>query len=344
MCQEHSARSVRTTTRGQRIAPPPDLFDPIGEPAARATAAGGQRPPALRVFDKAGFVEAPREWSFLNQPATRASIERTAKSVGRIHQGSVTLGTGFLIAEDVVMTNRHVAEAFAIDIDGTLKIRVGWQPAIDFVGDLAPKISSSQATGAHNALYHSGPTECFRITSVLYADPEIDLALLKVEFKVSPKRRPPELLTPTPEGWHPPVPLKLAQEGPPAGRRRIYVIGFPNEDDTADFNERKNVFQHTYDVKRLQPGYLTRVLTHHSDRVEIGHDCSTLRGNSGSPIIDLERNVVVGLHVRGSREGDGQIAFNQGIGLWVLPEVTRKALDVVLNGVERPADLLTSAV
>ena len=128
------------------------------------------------------------------------------------------------------------------------------------------------------------------------------------------------------------APLRLLlTEGLPAGRRRIVVIGFPNQDDTAEFDERKDVFQHTFDVKRLQPGYLTRVLTHHADRVEVGHDCSTLRGNSGSPIIDLDTNQVIGVHVRGSREGAGQIAFNQGIGLWVVPEATRKALDTVLG-------------
>jgi glutamyl endopeptidase len=341
MCQEHSAKSSRTT-RSQRTAPPLDLFDPVGEHAARAMAEG-QRPPALRIFDKAGFVEAPREWNFLNERNTRARIELAAKSVGRIHHGSVTLGTGFLIANDVVMTNRHVAEAFAIDIDGTLKIRIGWEPAIDFIGDVVPRIMPSQEAGPHAELYHTGAAACFRITSVLYADPELDLALLRVEFEVSPKRRPPTPLAPTPVGWTRPEPLKLSTEGLPAGRRRIYVIGFPNQDDTADFNELKDVFQDTYDVKRLQPGYLTRVLTHHVDRVEIGHDCSTLRGNSGSPIIDLETNQVLGLHVRGSREGAGQIAFNQGIGLWVVPEATRNALYAVIRS-ERPADVLTSTV
>jgi glutamyl endopeptidase len=315
MCQEHLPKSSRTT-RAQRIAPPPDLFDPLGEHAARAAAAGGQRPPALRVYET-GFVEAPREWSFLNEENTRARIELAAKSVGRIHQGSVTLGTGFLIANDVVMTNRHVAEAFAINIDGTLKIRVAWEPFIDFIGDAVPRSASSQAKGAHDALFHSGRAACFRITSVLYADPELDLALLRVEFGASPTR---------------PAPLKLLlTEGLPAGRRRLFVIGFPNDDDTADFNERKDVFQHTYDVKRLQPGYLTRVLTHYADRIEIGHDCSTVRGNSGSPIIDLDTNQVFGLHVRGSREGVGQIAYNQGIGLWGLPGPTRTALDAVLT-------------
>ena len=109
------------------------------------------------------------------------------------------------------------------------------------------------------------------------------------------------------------------------GRRPLYVIGFPNQDDTADFAELKDVFQNTFDVKRVQPGYLTRVVMRHADRIEIGHDCSTLRGNSGSPIIDLETHEVLGLHMRGSREGAGQPAFNQGIGLWVLPEGPRGA-------------------
>ena len=153
MCQEHSAKSIRTS-RVQR-ATPSDLFDTDDERALRATA-GGQRPPALRVFDTAGLVEAPREWSLLNERSTRDRVQLAAKSVGRIHQGSVTLGTGFLVANDVVMTNRHVAESFTTNIDGILKVRVGWRPAIDFIGDHVPKMSPSQAKGAHAALFHTG--------------------------------------------------------------------------------------------------------------------------------------------------------------------------------------------
>jgi S1-C subfamily serine protease len=333
MCQEHSAKTSRTSARTQRTTPP-DLFAPVDDKTARASI-DAQRPPALRVFDADGFVEAPREWSVLNEPSTRARVELAAKSVGRIHQGSVTLGTGFLVAYDVVMTNRHVAESLSTNIDGTLKIRAGWEPAIDFIGDSVPKIASSLAKGEHGKLYHTGETRCFRIGSVLYADPELDIALLRIEFTVNPKRgESVQPLVPV-TGLKPPAPLTLASTGVPAGRRPVYVVGFPNHDDTADFSELKNVFHNTFDVKRLQPGHLTRVVMHHADRIEIGHDCSTLRGNSGSPIIDLETNEVLGIHVRGSREGEGQLAFNQGIGLWVLPNRTRNILTRALQ-IEMP--------
>ena len=73
--------------------------------------------------------------------AHRGEVEQAARSVGRIHQGPVTLGTGFIIGPNVIMTARHVAQSFGTDVDGVLKIRIGWTPAIDFLAEEPPPFS-----------------------------------------------------------------------------------------------------------------------------------------------------------------------------------------------------------
>ena len=45
----------------------------------------------------------------------------------------------------------------------------------------------------------------------------------------------------------------------------------------------------------------------------IEHDCSTLGGNSGSPVVDLETHQVIGLHF-GGRFG----VRNYAVPLWML--------------------------
>ena len=54
------------------------------------------------------------------------------------------------------------------------------------------------------------------------------------------------------------------------------------------------LFGDKYNVKRLAPGQVMRV----EDEL-LMHDCSTLGGNSGSPIVDLATGEVLGLHFSG---------------------------------------------
>ena len=63
-------------------------------------------------------------------------------------------------------------------------------------------------------------------------------------------------------------------------------------------------------VKRLQPG---RAVTYSAKFSALEHDCSTLGGNSGSPVVDLETHEVIGLHF-GGRYGVG----NYAVPLWML--------------------------
>jgi hypothetical protein len=388
MCTDRSANHTHAPATA-RAAARTLRFDLFGAGlSARPPISDAERPPALRVNHNK-FEIAEGEWAaLLNPSAVRGRIAPNLLAVGRIHQDRVTLGTGFLVSNDVVLTNRHVAESFTTNINGTRKIRPGWEPAIDFLAHLPPpaddapngagghghdgddlataartsatvadrpggmlesaSVTAMEHGGAgHKAAghetaghgsFHTGPSACFRIGSVLYVDDEIDLALLRVQFE--PDEESP-LLSEPPSFWYRPKPVTLAMTPPRTERLPIYLIGCPDDDDTATPNELATVFQSTFDVKRLQPGHLTAILMPHADRVEVDHDCSTLRGNSGSCVVDLETHQVIGLHVRGSREGPGETAYNQAIGLWRLPAKTRMMMEAA--GVSFEPDTVTTS-
>jgi hypothetical protein len=79
----------------------------------------------------------------------------------------------------------------------------------------------------------------------------------------------------------------------------VVVIGYPDRDDTATDEQVTGVFQNVLGVKRLQPGRITS-LRQLDGKLLFGHDCSTLGGNSGSCVIDLETGRVLGLHIGGT--------------------------------------------
>ena len=78
----------------------------------------------------------------------------------------------------------------------------------------------------------------------------------------------------------------------------VAAIGYPWEDSRVSYQVRnimKRIFGGIYDVKRLAPGFLKT-----GDEQVLRHDCSTLGGNSGSALIDIESGHAVGLHARGA--------------------------------------------
>lgn len=76
----------------------------------------------------------------------------------------------------------------------------------------------------------------------------------------------------------------------------VAVIGYPAFDSRNDRTEMEKYFKGLYDVKRFAPGKMMPV----EPGTVLSHDCTTLGGNSGSPILSLDRNKVVGLHFAGA--------------------------------------------
>jgi endonuclease G, mitochondrial len=95
----------------------------------------------------------------------------------------------------------------------------------------------------------------------------------------------------------------------------VAIIGYPAFDSRNDADDQARYFHDLYDVKRLAPGRVMQAL---SNRTTLRHDCTTLGGNSGSPLIRLEDRKVVGLHFAGLYGVE-----NSAIGASTLRELVR---------------------
>ena len=253
--------------------------------------------PALLVQDD-DFAPPPPEWK-AKLEAKRPAIRAALKSVGRIelagHPTYPWVGTGFLVAPDVIMTNRHVAVVFATQSNGGYSFLPGVSASVDYKEE-----------------YQRPASNVFSVREVIGIHPTYDLALLRIEEKGTGQR---------------PTPLRFKASAPKALKDHdVVTIGYPAYDSRNDPTEMIRIFESIFNVKRLQPGWLTGISAQPGGDV-IGHDCSTLGGNSGSAVMDLESDSVVGLHF-----GGRYLKGNQAVPLWYLrkdPLLTKAGIDWV---------------
>ena len=247
--------------------------------------------PALLV-QHGTFPTPPAGWEALD--AERPRIEHSIRSVGRIellNRGMV--GTGFLVAPDLVMTNRHVAEVFSLPADGGgWTFKLGRTPVIDYIDE---RDAITSAT--------------YKITAVagIHTDVRIDLALLRVEANP---------IGVVPADWTTPAVLPVSGTPPVIGdgEHHVYVVGYPATDNqgVTPPDVMMRIFGDVYEVKRLQPGTMTAIS---ATLPRFSHDCSTLGGNSGSCVVDLQTHQVIGLHFSG-----GYRESNYAVALWKLAD------------------------
>ena len=139
-------------------------------------------------------------------------------------------GTGFMVAEDVVMTNCHVARMFCESSEGgDWSFQPGLEAVLDFVEDPETATAVSGAPGG------------VRIDGVIGIHPALDLALLRV----TPPHGPPATTRPL---------TLMAREPASIPGRNVYVIGYPAPDHRNDRSVLRAIFGDRYFVKRLQPG------------------------------------------------------------------------------------------
>jgi hypothetical protein len=230
------------------------------------------------------MAETPQEWLVLNQ--YRNEIRKAVQSVGRIevegHPRLEWIGTGFLAAKDVVMTNRHVANEFcSLNSEGRWEIINPIQASINFLAE-------------HGSI----GTLKFAIQEVIGVHTTLDLAL----FRIATTSNDGTLPSPIPIASVPPADIC---------DRTVYAVGYPAQDGRRnDPTVMLNLFSRIFDVKRLQPG---KIIDVDDNRQFLFHDCSTLGGNSGSCIVDLETGAVLGLHFGGK-----YLDKNYAVALWQL--------------------------
>lgn len=232
--------------------------------------------PVVNVVN-GSFGKLPAPWEHLSKRAAKNIIERVIPSIGRVdipsHEQIPYAGTGFVVGEGLLMTNRHVAELFAT---GTglreLRFRPGYDVAVDFLQEYSEDTNKKES-------------ELLTVEGVKMIHPYWDMALLQVSG-LSVDRA-----------------LSLAVDHPDdLGSDQVVVIGYPARDWRNDSKVQDDIFKGVYNVKRLQPGELRpRQVTESfgNDVNALTHDASTLGGNSGSAVISIATGQVVGLHFAG---------------------------------------------
>ena len=230
--------------------------------------------PAIDILDGTFTVTHPLWTHLATDTATKERIEAVVPSIGRIElPGNPRLpygGTGFVVGDGLIMTNRHVAAIFAQGLgDRNLTFVPGNRAGIDFLRERDRP---------------TGPT--LMVRRVVMIHPYWDMAILSVDG-----------LTP----GHPPLRLAL-DDARELGGREIAVVGYPAFDPRNPAGEQHDLFGGRYGVKRLQPGELQGTIQVGSFGKLVSaasHDCSTLGGNSGSAVVDLASGEVVALHFGG---------------------------------------------
>ena len=259
----------------------------------------GERP-SLVVRD--GFIDlgAPDigDWDH-DLGRVQDKIRKVTASVGRIDvpERPWFAGTCFVVAEGLVITNRHVLEAIAVqDAAGGWTFKWPGETTVDFIAE----------DGA------TSKTK-FKVTGVAFAGPDpinntvnfahLDMAILRVD----PASDPPSRF---------PMPVTFETDVlKPAARRDLYVVGFPGQPRTWRFDgtpwaghETTQVmsalFNDKFGLKRLAPGSVKTAagaVAGDEKKWICAHDASTLAGNSGSCIVDLTGDGyrIVALHFAG---------------------------------------------
>ncbi len=80
----------------------------------------------------------------------------------------------------------------------------------------------------------------------------------------------------------------------PVEEEAVAAVGHPYDDPVNNPLFTRSIFGNRWGVKRVAPGEIIAV-----NLPILGHDCSTLGGNSGSPLLSVKTAEVVGLHFGG---------------------------------------------
>ncbi|MCI0699638.1 MAG: DNA/RNA non-specific endonuclease [Planctomycetia bacterium] len=228
------------------------------------------------VFIRNGrYDPLPAPWTHLNDEPTRQRIQPLFASIGRVDLPNSSVpygGTAFVVGPGLLMTNRHVAALFTVGLGSRGLIFQSGDAAVDF------KREVGSPTGDRGARVD--------VTDVLMIHPYWDMALLRV--------------TGLPDS-HPMLRLSV-QRPDDLVNRDVVVVGYPALDPRNDIALQNDLFQNTYEVKRLHPGKLRRRESIRSFQNIVSaatHDSSTLGGNSGSAVVDVATGEVVALHFAG---------------------------------------------
>ncbi|MBY5806092.1 peptidase S8/S53 subtilisin kexin sedolisin [Rhizobium leguminosarum bv. viciae] len=257
--------------------------------------------PALKVFwreEKRGRVQtidasdrALGGFEFAVNNALPALESSRLGSVGRIDLDGTHVGTGFVVADGLVVTNRHVVESIASPIPRAENPKT-WVLNSAATIDFSPSANDPDSRFAISAVRFAGPKP---ILSFPIDYDKLDLAVLEVDRRSATKRPLPKSI---------PISTDVAFVKAAVS---LCVIGYPAPPQTLPRDERdlvrrdvvdrlRDIFGVDYHIKYFSPG-LVQALENHW---VFDHDATTIAGNSGSVVTTLEGNFnAIGLHFAG---------------------------------------------
>lgn len=206
------------------------------------------------------------------------------RAVGRIDgpgtgRARVPFGTGFLVAPDLLLTNRHVVHELSL---GT--------------GHLPP------GRALVNFSYEDGSprSDDIAVVAVVRQDPGgLDLAVLRLE-------RP---------GCTPEACLRFG-EAVAVVDDAVAVLGFPAEASERNPAFAPQIFPRALGVKRVSPGLVSQRML---GTPVFCHDASTLGGSSGSPVLSLPDATVLGVHCGGKFLDANEAIDAVAVSAWLGP-------------------------
>jgi len=248
------------------------------------------------------YDDVGESWSSLNTPEVKTRLSGLFPLIGRIELPTSTLvpyaGTGFVVGKGLIATNRHVAQEFSRGLGLTIQYR-GGDAAIDFKRQV-------DTPGDDHTAY-------LTVRGVEMIHPYWDMALLQVDGLPTDKM------------------LHLAVRSPEQlVNHNIVAVGYPAPDPRNDVALQDKIFGGVYYVKRLQPGVVrarAKVQSFENEVNAMTHDASTLGGNSGSAIIDVDSGEVVALHFAGE-----YLKANYAVPMYELARDSRVASKLNFDG------------
>lgn len=199
-------------------------------------------------------------------------LDAAIRAVGRIDlQGGRLdwVGTGWLVGENLLVTNRHVAREFATRKGDGFTFQVGLNGPMTADVDFLQEIDNPAKL-------------IFKLVRPLHIEeePGPDMSLFEVEIT----------------GGNAKLATPIALATTIARTENVATIGYPAYDSRIPEPDlMQNIYGKIYDKKRLAPGAVTSV-----EQSRLLHNCTTLGGNSGSAVIDLDTGQALGLHFSGS--------------------------------------------
>ncbi len=237
--------------------------------------------PTLLVKDD--DFSLPSSTTFVNRIGKepfRKNIQKAILASGRLDMEGkdVHLGTAWVVAPGIIVTNRHV-----LTEKGEEKVLYS---DIDIVGKTTIDFKQE-----HKQEHDIKLTKKFSIKKVLYRVEEFDIAFLQVEVKNS-------------AGQELPTPILLTSQEIKKDKN-ICVVGYPAIDtkypnksfmhQLFDGELKNGIYRKgIYNFKRVSPGQIREIRQN-----EITHDCCTLGGSSGSVVFAYEQSEAVGIHYSG---------------------------------------------